>query len=429
MQARTWKYLIAGAGLVATAACADDQPATKATMPTRPSLYVSSACDITKIKKDAKAYVVAANDPIYDLFNQLASLNKGTDGGAFNAKAYDILTYIGNIAGTAAVTSNTTAGDALINDIFVCLNVTTTAGQFTKALEANGLFAVRANVPDFVLSRGTPKYGAQPATGETWKTSAPLPPGLQLVVYGYPRAINGVGGFTGEPALTVGTPPVALTGYELFTVPAVPTFAKAIIAGVCLDGLALSAGLLHEHGGQDVILNRITPAFCAQVVGMQAPNESGSLFALVRRVSDWIAPKPLHAATMVVGGMGGSLGGLSPIGPVTVTGATVTLTVTQQPTTGSINTNFNPPIKVAAATASGTPLGGVLVALSVIGNQGSPVTLTDSTATTDNAGVATFTTFKTNKSGGYLFKASGTYAGVATKADTTTMINVNGQAP
>jgi hypothetical protein len=364
---------------------------------------------------------VAANDPIYTLFNQLASLNKGTDAGAFNAKAYDILAYIGNIAGTTAVTTNTTAGDALINDIFVCLGIGTTTGQFTNALGANGLFAVRANVPDFVLSRGTPKYGAQPATGETWRTSAPLPPGLQLVVYGYPRNVDT---FTGES-------PLIPTGYELFTVPAVPSFAKAIIGGVCLDGtIPSNAGLLHEHGGQDVILNRITPPFCSQVLGMQAPNDSRSLFAFVRRVSDWIAPKPLHAATMMVlGGMGGSLGGLSPIGPVTVDGSAVTLTITQQPTTGSINTNFNPPIKVAAATAAGTPLGGVLVTLSVIGNQGSPVTLKDSTATTANDGVATFTTFQTNKAGGYLFKASGTFAGAVTKADTTTMINVNGQTP
>jgi hypothetical protein len=364
---------------------------------------------------------VAANDPIYTLFNQLASLNKGTDAGAFNAKAYEILTYIGNIAGTSAVTTNTTAGEALINDIFTCLGVTLPpAGDLTKALGANGLFAVRANVPDFVLSRATPKYGAQPASGETWKTSAPLPPGLQLVLYGYPRNVDT---FTGEPALIP-------TGYELFTVPAVPVFAKAIIGGVCLDPASIpgNARLLHEHGGQDVILNPITPQFCINLLG-QAPNESRGVFALVRRVTDWIAPKPLHAATMVLGGMGGSLGGLSPIGPVTVDGSTVTLTITQQPTTGSINTNFNPPIKVAAATAKGTPLGGVLVSLTVIGNLGSPVTLKDSTATTGNDGVATFTTFQTNKAGGYLFKASGTFAGSVTKADTTAMINVNGQTP
>ena len=427
MQARTWKCLIAGAGLVATAACTDDQPATKVTMPARPSLIISTACDFTKTKRDARGYVVLSNDPIYDLFNQLASLNKGTDADAFKAKAYEILAYIGSIAGTSAVTTNTTAGDALINDVFTCLGIATTAGTFTPALGSNGLFAVRANVPDFVLSRGTPKYGAQPATGATWKSSANLPPGVQLVVYGYPRTVNT---FTGEPPLTTGNPPVALTGYELFTIPQVSQFATAILGGVCLDPASIPANarLLHEHGGQDAVLAPVTPPFCLPLIG-QAPNESRSLFALVRRVSDWIAPKPLYAASMVLGGMGGSLGGLSPIGPVVVDGSTVTLTVTQQPITGSINTNFNPPIKVSAVTAAGTPLGGVLVSLSVIGNQGSPVTLTDSTATTADDGVATFTTFKTNKSGGYLFKASGTFAGAVTKADTTTMINVNGQTP
>ena len=240
------------------------------------------------------------------------------------------------------------------------------------------------------------------------------------MIYGYPRGITT---FTNEPGLLTS----GATGYELFTVPAVPQFVTPIIGGVCLTTIPSTARLLHEHSGQDVILNPIIPPFCGPLPP-PSPSPIRNLSALVHRVSDWIAPKPLYAA-MVVGGMGGSLGGLSPIGPVTVDGSTVTLTITDQPTTGSINTNFNPPIKVSATTAAGTPLGGVLVTLSVIGNQGAPVTLKDSTATTADDGVATFTTFQTNKSGGYLFKASGTIAGAVTKADTTAMINVNGQTP
>jgi hypothetical protein len=416
MQSRTWKYLIASAGLVAAAACADDQSATKVTMPSRPSLIISSACNFTKMKKDARDYVVANNSLLYDLINQLASLNKGTDADAFNAKAYEILAFIGSIAGTSAVTTNTTAGDALINDVFTCLGIATTAGTFTPALGANGLFAVAV---DAVLSRGTPKYGAQPATGETWQTSAPLPPGLQLVVYGYPR--NTID-FTGEPALIP-------TGYELFTVPAVPVFAKAIIGGVCLDPASIpsNARLLHEHGGQDVILALITPPFCLPLpLTTQAPNESGSLFALVRRVSDWIAPKPLYAATMVLGGMGGSLGGLSPIGPVSVNASTVTLTFTQQPTNGSINQPITPAIQVQAKTAIGTPVDGVQVTLTASSNAGS-FTLSGNVATTTGGGYATFPNFQTDKAGGYTLSASGLFGTTATLSATSVLFQVNGQ--
>ena len=246
MQARTWKYLVAGAGIVATAACADDQPATKVTMPGRPSLIISTACDFTKIKKDARAYVVAANDPIYDLFNQLASLNKGTDAGAFNAKAYDILAYIGNIAGTTAVTSNTTAGDALINDLFTCLGIATTADQFTNALGASGLFAVRGSNTDAVLSRGSgvPRYGAQAVAN--WNASAGLGPNGQLVIYGYPRGINT---FTDETGLLTS----GATGYELFTVPAVPQFVTPIVAGVCLTTIPDAEKRMRSFGIQTAV--------------------------------------------------------------------------------------------------------------------------------------------------------------------------------
>jgi hypothetical protein len=394
-------------------------------MPGRPSLIISTACDFTKIKRDARGWVVLSNDPIYDLIQQLASLNKGTDAAAFNAKAYDILAYIGSIAGTTAVTTNTTAGDALINDIFACLGIPTTTGQFTNALGASGLFAVRGSSTDAVVSRGSgvPRYGAQAVAN--WNASAGLGPNGRLVIYGYPRGITT---FTNEPGLLTS----GATGYELFTVPAVPQFVTPIIGGVCLTTIPANARLLHEHGGQDVILAPVTPAFCGPLTA-SAPNEAGSVFALARRISDWIAPKPLYAATMVLGGMGGSLGGLSPIGPVTTNVTTVQLSFQTPPSNGSINTPITPTIEVKAVTASpnSTPIDGLTITLTVIGNNGSFNILPGSNvAVTANGGVARFPLFQTDKAGGYTLTATGSFDGGATKtaAVTSNQFQVNGQS-
>lgn len=424
MHTRTWKYLIAGAGLVATAACADDQAVNSPTMPpTRVSSVVNAGpgCDFVKMKKDARAYFTSSTDNVYDLMQTWSSLNTKGTATQFEAKGVEILAHLETEVGTTAVINQSpaTAGDTFLRDVFTCLNYSTTEGQFANALDQKGLFGVRdstSTVP--VISRnGDPIYGAEPSTTTGWGKSAD-PDRKWLVLYGYPVTF---------PSFTTETG-AAATGYELNTVPAPLTFVPEINAGTCGP---LTAGpvarLLHKHGNQATILIKKDLTFCTTVFGRT--NQGSGVLAFARRVGEWLAPRPAFASMAVLGGMGGSLGGLSPIGPVSVDGSTVSLTVTQQPTTGSINRNFNPPIQVLAATAGKTPLGGVTVILSVLGNQGSPVTLKDSIATTGNDGVATFTTFQTNKAGGYLFKVTGTFASTPTKADTTAMINVSGQAP
>jgi hypothetical protein len=297
---------------------------------------------------------------------------------------------------------------------------------YKGALGTTGLFAVRTlNSVEPAVSRGTLVYGAEPdpspdapATPKGWGASAG---GLaSLLLYGAPRDFLS---FTSETG-------AAANGFELRTLPGGLTFSPAILGGTCGPVTSGSlARLLHKHNSQTAILQKELLSFCTTII---TRNDQGSgVLAFARRMGEWLSPRPLHAATtmLLAGGMGGSLGGLSPIGPVVVDGSTVTLTFTQQPTTASINRDFNPAIKVYAATASGIALGGVQITLTVLGNNGTPITLKGYVATTANDGVALFDHFQTDKAGGYLFEARGTIAGAVTKADTSAMVNVNGQSP
>ena len=132
---------------------------------------------------------------------------------------------------------------------------------------------------------------------------------------------------------------------------------------------------------------------------------------------------------MFFAGIGASLGGLSPIGPVNVDVSGVQLTILSQPTTGSINTALTPPIVVKAVTAAGTTVDGLTVKLLVTGNNGS-FTITGDQAVTTGGGIATFDNFRTTKAGGYTFVAVASLDNFATQSPPSAaslMINVNGQ--
>ena len=185
----------------------------------------------------------------------------------------------------------------LSGNILISLGLPTTLGTFTAALGPNGLFGVRGGAndpPGALISRGTPTYGAEPKTA-TWAASiAP-----QFLMYGYPRAYAG---FSNET-------PAATTAYELATIPVVPVFAAQIRAGVCqtLVG-ALTPRLQHKT----VILRaKDVPSFCTGITS-RVNDQGRGVLAFARRLSDWIAPRPLFAATAVAGGMGGSVRRVEP---------------------------------------------------------------------------------------------------------------------
>ena len=424
MQGRILKYLTAACAVAGAVACTTDEQPTRVTMPPRMSAAVALplGCDFTQLKKDARAYFVLSNDPVYDLIQQWSSLvQKGTET-TFQQKGIEILAYVESKVGTTAVVSTlpATAGDTFVRRVLVCLGQPTDAGTFTSSLGTNGLFGVRtAASKASIHSRLTadhPVYGAELGTSTTtWGGSNGNKP--FIVLFGYERDFT----FTSERA-------AVSTAYELKTIPAGVTFNPEILAGTCAS---VPPGVRLQHNSE--ILEKKELALCPVVaLGLPADQPRGAL-ALARRVTEWLAPRPLHAAVMVAGGMAGSLGGLSPIGPVIVAVDSVKLTIMSQPTTGSINVALTPPVVVKATTASGTPIEGLAVRLQVTGNNGS-FTITgdgrDVPVLTKDGGFATFNNLKTTKAGGYTFVAISSLDGFVTQSPASAvsaLINVNGQ--
>ena len=411
MQARTLKCFVAACGVAAAMACTDDRAAINPTMPpTRVSADLAApGCDFNAMKQHAKGYFLAGNDPVYTLIQDWSALNKTTDAAAFKQKGFDILAYVGSVAGNSAVVGAASAGDLFVDDVLVCLGFPTNV-DFTGALGPNGMFAVPVGSAA-VISRGTPVYGVEPTTA-SWAVSS----GQALfLLYGGPRDYS----FSNEPAALNAT-----TGaYDLNTIPAHLTFSPPIRGGTCTEVADANTVLQHENE----ILTGETLNFCATITSSRG-TERG-VFALARRLSDWFTPRPAYAAAtmLAVKPPGGSLGGLSPIGPVVVNAATVKLAFVVQPSNGTINKDIKPPIVVSAVTANGTPLDGVQITLTVLNNQGVPIQVSGNVATTTAGGLATYEHLQTTKAGGYTMLASGSIFGTATKTVTSVLFNVQGK--
>jgi hypothetical protein len=412
MQARSMKYFMAACGVVAVMACADDRQASNPTMPiTRLSAVVlPTGCDFTVMKQDAKGYFRSGNDPVYTLIQNWSGSNRTKPDTTFKRQGFDVLAYVGQVAGNSAVvTADTVAGDTFVRDVATCLGFVMPAGTFTSALGGNGMFAVPV-ASDAVTSRGTPLYGVEPTA--TWVASTGQ---ARFLMYGAPTSYNS---FSNEQAAL----DPAAGAYDLNTLPAHLTFSPPIHGGTCADVTSGNTVLQHEQE----ILAPVGLTFCPTGFSSSRGSERG-VFALARRLSEWLAPRPAYATTLVLKTPGGSLGGLSPIGPVVVNGATVKIAFVVEPSNGTINKDIKPPIVVSAKTANDTPLDGVSIKLTVYNNQGTPVKFSgDSTATTAG-GLATFDHFQTTKAGGYTIVATGTIFGTTTKADTSTLFNVQGK--
>jgi len=407
MQACTMRYLLAFAGIIGAVACADD----RAVSPTIPGTTVAftvapAGCDLNLVKQDAKLYFASNKDPVYDLIAAMATLNKGTSFAAFKAKGFEVLARVGAVAGTADALTPA-GGDTFVRDVLVCMGFTVPANTFTASLGDNGLFGVPSGTAP-LLSRGSPTYGAEPKGTNTWESSL----GQQVLFYGYPRDFL----FSNEA-------PAAATAYELATVPSGLVFQQFIRVGVCQT----TGGPVPRIQHSSEILSPEPPRFCGNPEPQSLSGQATGLLGFAHRLTDWMSPRPLYAA-MVVGGMGGSLGGLSPIGAVQVDGSTVTLEFSTQPGDGSINKDI-PTFTVKAKTANKTALDGVTVTLIVYGNNGTPIQISGNVKTTTNGGIATFDHFQTTKAGGYRITATGTFGGQNTGTALSELFNVNGQSP
>ena len=418
---------LALSGALVLAGCVQDR-ASEPLLPTEVSLAASpAACSWSDMGKAAKAYFSSTKDPVYALLTAYQAAYRTANPATISAAAFDVLARIGVATDAKLVkTAAEAQGSILANLVIACNEAPAawTSVDFSKALKADGLFAVRpATSSTGVFSRhvGGPLYGAEPMPGAgSWPMAG------TTLFFGYTLSTTEFDEFTLETDVS--------TTFELNTYPLAQTFTKDIRAGVC-NSTSASARIFHQHGLADVILQSTgTPSFCAV-----QHDESVGFASVARRVVDLFLPQPLHAAMFTHGASGG-LKSLSPIGAVTFDASQVALNFDVQPKNAAVSdteSQFEPPVTVSAKTAlildgtgavvgGGTPLGDVLVTLVVVGNQGSFKVVGD-TATTNNLGIATFSNFYIDKPGGYTITATGKINNSSTLSKLGNFFTISGQ--
>jgi hypothetical protein len=395
---------IALTGALVLAACSQDQ-GTTASVPTEASLakVTVPTCSFSTANNDARTYFTSNKDAVFARIDAMQTAYKANDAAGATSAGFDVLARVESALSEGAVKGSAAQGSKFVNDVFLCMQVTgyTDPMDFSDALGPNGLFAVRdgstnAAVTSHLLGNGAPAYGAEPSTGN-WPVAG------KTLFYGVKLGFS-----------SLANEPEAGVLFELSTLPSGLTFSPEIRTGVCtIDDD--NARILHLHAGDPAVILPPTDAlsFCPTTSTSRTPAFSG--FAFLSRAAEWLAPAPLHAATMAPvrsGGGAGLVSGLSEIGPVSFV-SVVSFSVPPQTTRLSANPQFVPTVTVVDTTSHGNPIKGVLITLTVVGNNGS-YTITGNTATTNSSGVATFPDLHIDKAGGYTVTATSEVGGTAT---------------
>jgi hypothetical protein len=430
MRRRMLKTSFLASSALLVVACARE--AEKSAAPTAPigalQVVTSSSCDVNTVKRDAKNYL-SNTDPILTILGDLASALRGTDVTLINNLGFDALRRLAEARnlgiGKLAADGAKTAWGILQCEQFTPPQTLPTLAVLTSAFgtgAGGGIIAVRGgtgDLEDAALSptAAAPKWGAE-TKGYSWLTTF----GARVFVYGY-RVTFAT--FTQEsPALLTGGDELG-TAFELATFPQLNPISPAkLLVGVCVTD--------DDHYRIQHVTNILTlefPAFC---------NTSGSLgaqtgvLAAAYRVVEWLAPRPLYAATMFEGlGTGSLLSGLSPSGAVNLSAASIKLTIDPIP---DIVVNHDVDVTVHAASAKGNPVENVEIVVSVAGNNGlgsdgSYVLTGVTSGITDALGVVKLKPFF-NKSGAYKLRAVGFFnvnETLPTLAALSNQFNIRGQ--
>jgi hypothetical protein len=403
---------VAAAGIAILASCSQDK-SPNAFLPTEASLARTPAlptCSFSTASTDAKAYFTNTSGQTKDsVFTLLDAMQKAyTAGGLTGATSpgFAVLRRLGGAVGTAAVKGTPALGSSFANDVLLCmsvagyvnpLNSSPNPVDFTKALDVGGLFAVRtsATTDNSAVVARSGRFGAEP-TGLTWPVAGPT------LFHGFPLPTDPF--FAKDKRVG--------TAFDLKTLPSGP-FLTQIRVGVC--DLSTPGRILHVHAGDPaVVLPTNDPHFCPLTfTGSAIPSSMFDVAA--HQLASWLSPKPAYAASrmMLAFKGGGTVGGLSEIGPISPEDTIIINRVPRasvSDTTLSLDgrpdsSQFNPVVSVRVLTKAGkNPLAGVTINLIVIGNKGS-FTANGGTATSDATGLATFPNFYITKAGGYTISA------------------------
>lgn len=422
---------IALAGVLVLASCMQDQ-SNVPSVPTGPSLgrgTTAPSCSFSVIRNDAKAYFSNPRDEVYGLIDAMQDAYKTgatpeLAAAAATGPSFYVLGRLGiaTDAGTAAVKGDALAGHKFANSVLLCTGQTTEI-DFTGALGASGLFAVRAGTNNTaVISRGRlnnkPMFGAEP-TGAQWHATAPY-----ILFYGHPKSTSD---FTTE---TGAGQAFELTEYPNLTFPQV-VVNNVLVAGKLKTGVCTmtqGARFLHAHTANSqttkvILPDALTPDFCDNP---PTPGTNVGFKGMMQKVGDFFSPRPLYA--FGVGGGSALVSDLSSLGPVTFDDTLrfiVDVPNARVSDTTRVGGQFyNPTIAVKAyAKTSSTPLAGIVITLDVVGNNGSFLD-GNKTATTGLDGIAYFPTYKIDKAGGYTITATNNDFGTKTVSN---QFNISGQ--
>jgi hypothetical protein len=400
--------VVAVAAAVLLAACSNDTTPTRIMGPSaRSADAIPSTCDITNISQAGKAYFTSSKDPVFNTISTLKTDLRNF--GVGTQTTGDVFSILGRVAAVrlTSATVGAGAGATFVDAVLACASWANSipASFNASAALGSGIFSVSPSgaVEAFVgTSAGnavaaSPRWGAEPVTGNTW-------PAGPYLVYGYPA---------------VGTDPSG--GFELGTLPAgqvTESSGHLIQVGICTattvvdaNGKPTAANLLVHNGSE--ILALVPLRFCNSqpILGS---NATSWFTRLASGVKSYFSPASAWAQDGGDNFIGGLPSGWSPFQPKLFAASDDTLSFFVQPvntTTGSL------PITVQVKAVSGTTLPPLNVRLTIAGNHGTPAFLTQSgtstdhlDASTDANGIATFT-FGFTKAGGYTLTATGYLGG------------------
>jgi hypothetical protein len=398
MRLRPYVFVFA-AGLTGVA-CTD----TRTSAPTVPSFDVSrdvrpAACDFTQIRTHATAFFGAGKEPRKLITTMEELFRIGGASAATTDAGLDILQRVSRVVGTPAQSGTAVDGDLLTKSVLECTALTMPPGfSVVGALSPGGIYEIRgddrqdpADTPALARSPSAAPWGLEPFGTATWGQSSG---GVRFLLYGFERPPFG----NESPA--PGTVPT-----EIETIPEGLVFNPLLVVGACIDDPTGGRfRVLHETS----IITLTVPRFCA---GLSSTGRRASMFSsILGTVFDALAPRPLHASTTLLGGVGGRPKDFSPF--AVVDAVVLVPTIATQPGDGKVNQPITPTVRVQVLSQAGTPIEGVLITITAIRHAGSG-NISGNTALTDVNGIASFPTLTIDRPGAYHLQITASLSGYA----------------
>jgi hypothetical protein len=417
------------------------------------------ACGFDDMKSYARAFFKSGSDPAFKFITDMqAAYGTGGEAGIVAATPYawKIFKDIATVRLTSAQAGTSTDGANLVIEVANCTTVltkVTTAGRvaavpadFTSANLAlslsDGIFEVRGDNATAAPARAylnsggrveaAPIWGVEPKAGTLWPASSPF------LIYGYPQDYNAT-----DIATYINTNgPAGSTAYDGFGLSRIPLSqsVSGLLVGICKKALVAAvpatntpaAVRLLVHSSVNQVNASPSTALCTTITA------SNTLTGrLMQRLATVLSPAPLFAQDGDTR-IGGLPSDWSPNTTGTVTPSDVYLYFSTPQSDGTVNTALDVVVLategVANNPAAGTAVSGVVVTLSIAGNNGQPAFFKDgsgnltstATAVTDGNGHASFSDYTLTKAGGYTIGASGSVGGLAATKNslTSTMFNI-----